>query len=246
MAQTLFDIYLTGRLATGLTAGDAAQRLAQLFRTTPEAAANLVTGKPQLIKRGVDQATGEKYRDALQRAGLEVNIRAQVVAAEQPPASTPPQTSNASPAANAGLTLAPAGVELLTIDERSPVVTAAIDTSHIKLAPQIFQPLGPDDSARARPAEIDAPDFSLAPVGDDLLQPEEKNHAPEIVPVTPDLTLAEAGALLESLPKAAVAPAPDIAGLSLAPADGVLVKPEELPAKPAAVKPDISHLRLSE
>jgi hypothetical protein len=143
------------------------------------------------------------------------------------------------------LTLAPAGTDLLAETERSPVVAAAVDTSHLKLAPQRFEPLGPDRAA-SPPMQIDAPDFSLAPVGGDLLQPDEKQHAPEITPVVPDLTVAEAGAMLETLAKEEVLLTPDISGLSLAPADGDLVKPEEIPPKPIPPLPDISHLRLRE
>lgn len=239
MAQTLFDIYLTGRLTTGLTAADAAQRLSQLFRTSTATAANLITGKPQLIKRSTDHATALKFRDALQRAGLEIEIREQVGAVAA--AAVPVATTTGE------LTLAPTGADLLNPGERHPVVAATPDTAHLSLAPQVFAPSLPA-AATARPAHLDivAPALTLAPADGELLKPEEKSAPPAITPDIPDLTLAAPGALLETLHQEVPGVAPDISGLSLAPADGDLLKPGELPAKPAAPIPDISHLRLSE
>lgn len=244
MAQTLFDIYLTGRLAAGMTAADAAQRFAQLFRMPVETATGLISGKPQLIKRGVDEATGQKFREALQRAGLEVDVRPQTVAPAAPVAAAaavqPEQSEQPE-----GLTLAPAGADMLTESERHTAAPVVVDTSHLKLAPQIFTPYVPGDTApAAQQASIDAPDFTLAPAEGDLLQPDEKSQAPAMVPAVPDLTLAEAGALLETLPEEKELLAPDISGLSLAPAEGDLVKPEEKPEQAIPPLPDISHLRL--
>lgn len=251
MEPTLFDIYLTGRLATGLTAADAAQRLAQLFRTPVETTANLITGKAQLIKRGTDHATALKFRDALQRAGLEIEIRAQAamttVAVHTPTVATPAISTPAATTPTAELTLAPVGADVLNPDERVAVAVVSIDTTHLSLAPQVFAPGMPADPS-ARPAHLDivAPALTLAPADGELLKPEEKSVPPAQTPDIPDLTLAEPGALLETLQQEVTIVAPDIAGLSVAPADGDLLKPGERPAKPAAPTPDISHLQLSE
>ncbi|MET0378451.1 MAG: hypothetical protein ABW049_05595 [Spongiibacteraceae bacterium] len=245
MEQPLFDIYLTGRLTSGLTAADATQRLAQLFRTSAETAANLITGKPQLIKRSVDHATALKYRDALQRSGLEIDIREQM--REQLEVAVSSTATAATPVDNTGLTLAPAGADLLRPDEHRPVVTAHIDTGHISLAPQLFTPFVPAAAtARSATENIIAPDLTLAPPGGELLQPDEKSSPPAITPEIPDLTLAAPGALLETLVLEVAVVTPDISGLSLAPPGGELLNPTEFPEKPVPSVPDISHLRLSE
>jgi hypothetical protein len=102
MDTPLYDIYLTGKLADDVSPALAAQRLAGLFKSTPAAMAALITGKAQLVKRGVDKTTALKYRDALQKAGCEVAFKAQsaqpAAAEEKPaPAARPVSASLAPP-----------------------------------------------------------------------------------------------------------------------------------------------------
>jgi hypothetical protein len=178
MDVPLFDVYLTGKLAAALDREQAAARLAQIFKAAPATMLGLLTGKPQLLKRGVDKNTALKYREALQNAGVEVAFKAQTQnpAAQSPapvqsapvqsdpvrnasaatqtaaPASIPPTTSatatsatpnptqtstatsTVSSAIGSGLTLAPAGTNVLTADEQSHVIAPAIDLSHLAVA----------------------------------------------------------------------------------------------------------------
>lgn len=237
MDNSRFDIYLTGRLATGLTPAAATERLAQLFRSTPESMRNLVSGKPQVLKKGVDQATAQKYRETLQRAGVEVAIQAAEI--------TAPAAESATVAAITPLTLAPYGAEALNADERPQPVIANIDTSHLSLAPQVFTPRVPTAAIQHSAALTTLDDqFTLAPAESDLLRPEEKMTPPMMVPEAPDLTLAEPGALLETLHEEIVWVIPDISDLTLAPAGESLLTAAEMPIPPAAIVPDISHLHL--
>lgn len=236
MDNQRFDIYLTGKLAVGLTPTEAVDRLAQLFRSTPEAMRVLVSGKPQIVKRGVDHATATKYRDALHRAGLEVSIR------PQPEVETEPEAPQ-------GLSLAPYGTEMLSAQERKPEITATIDTSHLSLQPQVFTPrFGPTDMPSApeplKTVTVDEGGLTLAPADGELLRPEEKTAPPSVMPVVPDLTLAEPGALLETLPVHTEFVLPDTSALTLAPSGTDLLLPSEIaPSKPVVV-PDTSNLRL--
>lgn len=251
-----FDIYLTGRLGPGLSEAAAAERLAQLFRSTPQAMANLVTGKAQLLKRGVDEATAAKFREALQRAGLEVAIRPTGAAANPPPATTPATP----PAPTTALSLAPVGADVLTATERKPDAVAHIDTDHIKLESAggsssgraVFGAL---DAAPAKPApkqnpfELDndqAGNFTVAPAEGELLTDAERQGPPPIVPDIPALTLAEPGALLETLHTEQTPVIADISALALAPAGEDLLTPAERPRPKPAVNPDTSYLKLAD
>ena len=243
MDDSRFDIYLTGRLAAGLTPAAASERLAQLFRSTPESMRNLITGKPQLLKKSVDETTAQKYRDTLQRAGLEVAIQAVVLTAAAEPASAPV-------AADSALSLAPYGSEALSPAERPQPVVVNIDTSHLSLAPQVFTPRvaidTPGTAAGAGTVAKDAAadQFTLAPAEGDLLRPEEKAVPPAQVPAAPNLTLAEPGALLETLHEEVIWVIPDISALTLAPPGEALLSAAEIAAPPTPVIPDISHLHL--
>lgn len=238
MDAPLYDVYLTGKLVDNTTVDQAAQRLAALFKSTPATMAGMLTGKPQLLKRGVDKNTALKYREALLNAGIEVAFKAQQQTAvagatlASPPAAPAPST--------AGLSLAPAGGDLLQPAERQPAVTANIDISALQLAPPAPLP-SPAAPAVAIP---DTSHLTLAAAGGDLLSAAEKQHPPLAVPANDDLSLAPPGALLETLHTAAEPIAPDISALSLAPAGTELLTPEQR-NRPAPAAPNTDHIKLA-
>lgn len=223
----LFDIFLTGGVEPAVEPGTAAQRLADLFRIPPARAAQLLDGKPQRVKAGVDRSTALRYRDALRATGARFAIRAAAVpaaAATAKLAPTPaPTTGPVAPTAadSAALTLAAAGAPLLAEAERSRPTPPAIDTSALSLAPAFSLPAEP-------PAAPPAPDTShlrINPPGE-LLAAEERR--PEPPPRTaPALSLAEPGALLETLTDERPPLAPLIDHLELAPAGAPLLAESE-------------------
>jgi hypothetical protein len=247
MDAPLYDIYLTGKLADGVSAAQASARLAQLFKSTPEAMAGLITGKPQVLKRSVDKATALKYREALARAGLEVAFKevtpkeavsktvGAVAAQVQPEAPV-----RAAAAAPSGLTIAPVGADVLTEAERHSVQPVAVDTSHLSVAP-----LGEltDGATAPTPAAPDTSHLTIAAAGADLLSAAEREQPPAVMPDISDLTLAPAGSVLETLQTAAAPVNPDISGLSLAPPGADLLAPDQR-AKPAPPPPSTDHLRV--
>ena len=261
MDAPLYDVYLTGKLDNDVAPALAAQRLAALFKSTPEAMAGLITGKTQLLKRGVDKNTALKYRDALQNAGCEVVFKAQTtvvtnnngandnVANEKPTASGPisaaaaqpiPAATPASATSGPSLQLAPVGENLLRPDERTTATPVAVDISYLSVAPA-----GPLPHIAAAPtAAPDTSNLSLAAAGGNLLQESERIAVPAIVPDTGDLTVAELGAPIETLKNEAAPLHPDISGLNLAPAGSDLLKAEERKhVQPAA--PNTDHITLA-
>lgn len=234
MDAPLYDVYLTGKLADNTSVAQAAQRLASLFKTTPDVTAGMLTGKPHPLKRRVDKATALKYRDALAGAGVEVAFKALVDTTENSPAVKPTQPSSSN-----ALSLAPAGTEILQPSERPAPATVTVDISQLALAPQ-----APLPAMAATPAV--APDtsyLSLAASGADLLSDAEKQHPPVATPDIDDLSLAPAGATLDVLRNDLPPLAPDISALSLAPAGTELLSAEQR-NKPAPAAPNTDHLRL--
>lgn len=250
MDAPLYDVYLTGKLADDLSPTVAAQRLAALFKSTPEAMAALITGKAQLLKRGVDKNTALKYRDALQKAGCEVAFKAQtlaapantVTAAAIPSSPTPitPTTQAAPITASSGLQLAPAGQDLLREDERHTTAPVSVDTAYLSLAP-----IGPLPASPTVAAVVpDVSDLSLAATGGNLLEESERQAPPPITPDTSDLSLAEVGAPIETLKNNAAPLHPNINGLELAPAGSDLLTAEQR-RHPQPVTPNTDHITLA-
>lgn len=261
MDVLLYDIYLTGKLAENTTAALAAQRLATLFKTSPEVMAGMLTGKPQVLKRGVDKPTALKYREALQSAGVEVAFKAQTDAVPAAATATTANTSTSNTAkpvpattsapvsasttaqpvaGSSGLSLAPVGSDVLQASERLQPAAVVIDTSELQVLP-------PAPLPSAAPIAVATPDISnlsLAPAGGDLLSAAEKQHPPVVTPEIGDLSLAPAGALLETLHTAAAAIQPDLSGLSLAPPGTDLLTAEQR-AKPTTSAPNTDHLKLA-
>ncbi len=248
MDVPLYDVYLTGKLADDVSPALAAQRLAALFKSTPEAMAGLITGKTQLLKRGVDKNTAVKYRDTLQKAGCEVAFKAQQIAPSdsaaakpafaQPAASIPTQPATAPAAATSGLQLAPAG-NLLRPEERHHVEVTNVNTAHLSVAP-----LGPLPAA-VQPDAV-APDIghlSLAPSGGNLIDEAELPIVPGIVPDTSDLSVAPVGAPIETLKEKVTLLNPDTSGLALTPAGGDLLTEAER-HRPAPAAPNTDHIQL--
>ncbi len=249
MDVPLYDVYLTGKLADDVSPALAAQRLAALFKSTPEAMSGLLTGKAQLLKRGVDKNTAIKYRDTLQKAGCEVAFKAQTIApADEPSVPTTSSAASqpdaphapASAAATPGLQLAPAGGDLLRADERSTTTAAVIATAHLSVAP-----IGPFPHLETPP--VAAPDIShlsLAAADGNLVHESEREVVAAIAPDISDLSVAEVGAPIETLKNSAPELHPDISGLTLTPAGSdLLTAAERDHAQPAP--PQTDHITLA-
>jgi hypothetical protein len=250
MDAPLYDIYLTGKLADNVSPALAAQRLAGLFKSTPAAMAALITGKAQLVKRGVDKNTALKYRDALQKAGCEVACKAQSVAVEEKPTPIAARPTSATPAPasatttpetpTSGLQLAPAGEDLLRVEERRTTAPVNVETAHLNLAP-----VGPlPASAPAAAATPDISHLSLAAAGDNLLSESERAITPAITPDISGLSVTEAGAPIETLKSEITPLRPDTSGLELAPAGSDLLTPEQR-QHPQTAAPNTDHITLA-
>ncbi len=264
----LFDIYLTGKLAQGVDTDTASVRLGQLFKVPPATMAGLLTGQPQVLKRGVDEAPAQKYREALSRAGVEVIAKPQAhaAAAAPTPAPTPPSTpkpgpslaerlaaQSARPVAAApapvaapvpapsetgAFSLAPVGSDVLRPAERKPAVSVTIDTSELSVAPPGPLPAPPPVSAVVPSLDH----LSLAAAGADLLSDSERERPPVAAPDTSDLSLAPVGSQIDTLQAPPPPPAPDTSAINLAPVGSDLLEAGNRPAPPPP--PSTAHLHL--
>ncbi|MEH6386788.1 MAG: hypothetical protein V7772_02815 [Pseudomonas profundi] len=162
----LFEIVFQGQIKAGVAPEQARQRLGQLFQAGDQQLDILFSGRRIVIKQGLDQASADKYRQAIERAGaicLVESVGGQPAAAE--PSSEPaPATQSA-------------GNKVVPRDE---YMAAFSDVE----APDFgIAPLGADMQDEYRdftPLPLDLSALSLAPPGADL--DEIKRNEPAVVP----------------------------------------------------------------
>ncbi len=232
MADETFDIVFRGELVPGAELAQVKQNLARLFKMDPARIELLFSGKPVVLKRGLDMDAAGKYRVAIKKAGARVDTKAsaQTAAARpvQPKAaqtpSPPPEaqasTGVAQPAvaradrADDGLSLAPAGIELLAPEEKKPQPMVNIDLSSYSLKASGEALLNEDEYEQQVSLPLDLSELNLAPVGADVLKPEERVVVPTVEIDLEGLSVAPPGERLEAV-KSAPPPAPDVSKLSL-------------------------------
>jgi uncharacterized RDD family membrane protein YckC len=74
MEDESFVVIFQGRLKDGVSPEEGKDRPARRFKVSPERAEALLAGGPMVIKRGVTGSVAEKYKMAVEQAGLECAI----------------------------------------------------------------------------------------------------------------------------------------------------------------------------
>ncbi|HSC66388.1 MAG TPA: hypothetical protein VLC79_01760, partial [Cellvibrio sp.] len=74
MSAPEFDIIFRGDIVFGHQLAEVKLKLQQLFKTDAAKIDALFTGRPVPLKRNLDEATANKYRDALLKVGAMVEV----------------------------------------------------------------------------------------------------------------------------------------------------------------------------
>lgn len=137
--MSLYEIAFSGQLLPGARLEQVEANLTKLFQADAQRIALLFSGRRVVIKQNLDFAAVEKYRQAMERAGAQVEVKPMPVDVEEIELAPPPgaEAKPAAPAASSG--------------ESRPA---------LKVAPR--------DEYMAAFAAVEAPDFGIAPVGGDL------------------------------------------------------------------------------
>ncbi len=254
MSTPEFDIIFRGDIVFGHQLAEVKVRLQHLFKVDAAKVDSLFTGRPVPLKRKLDEATANKYRDVLLKAGAQVEVCA---SANSPAnaASKPmpvrqgtvasPSGNPSSPPANSPWTLAPVGADLLPADQRPPAVApVAVNVSGLSLRAQDGNLLDAGELAPEPVADVSVPDLVLAEVGATL---SDDDHLP--LPLLEieldDWEIADAGADL-LLPDERPVVVPVVVGpvdFGLAPVGSDL---GQLKPQVKLVNPDTSGLRLTD
>ena len=197
MSKPLFDIAFYGIIQPGKDKDAVIQNMAQLFKTPPDKVRPLFAGGRRVIKSKVDELTANKYKAALEKAGLVIKLEAQ--------SSADIDTANIS--------VAPVGADVL---EHPPVIEPQPigDITDITMAEAGADVLENPPVVNAQPIG-DISDITMAEVGADVLENPPVVKAQPIGDIS-DITMAEAGAdVLENPQPEEKAPLPDTGGLTV-------------------------------
>ena len=195
MAEPDFQVVFDGQLVEGSDPSQVKANIAKLFKMEVAKVEALFSGRRTVVKRGLDQATAQKYQIAFERAGavaIIVDPNEMAPSAAAPTSATPPamesppaeidddrpsrleiaEAGRAPPPLIArGLPSAPddmtmADAGAMLVDEPSMVATPSIDTSHLTLS----EP-GVDLAEHEKVAapDFDLSAFELAPPGTALI-----------------------------------------------------------------------------
>jgi len=236
---SLYDVCFAGQLLEGQELQDVRQKVQKLFNTNPETLEKLFSGKTQVLKRGCDKVTAQKYKQAMGRAGALALIRACEPAPVQaaPPASEPRRAA----AEKSGLDLAPTGADVLRPEERETAVARDIDVSGIELTAA-----GTDLSERVEVTEV-APDtshLSMGEVGEDI--PTLADPRTPLDPNIDDIELSPEGTdFSDCATPDAAAPTLDLSQIEIAPV-GSNVLEEQYKKTDEEKAPDTAHISLED
>lgn len=256
-----FEIVFRGDIQFGQNLADVKLKLQQLFKIDAVKIDTLFTGKPVVLKRGLDKASAEKYQDVLTKAGALVELVASSASipapAAKPPASSPektlqeksaqenPQTSvPVDPVAGTQWTLAPVGSLMMPASARLAPVTRQFNLSVYSLRPVGGNLVDRTESNQAEPEPLSIPDYKVADVGVNLIEAGEKMELPILEIDVEDWGLSEPGAPLladnEKAPEVSPVLSPDF---SLAPVGSLL---EQIKPQVEIKIPDVSGLKILE
>src|SRR5690554_676766 len=244
MTPAEFDVIFRGDIVIGHQLQDVKTRLQQLFKTDAARIDALFTGRPVPLKRGLDEATANKYRAALMKAGAQVEVCA-AGSVKSGSAAEAAKAETAKRIRPVQWSLAPAGSYLLKPIERRQTNAVDVDVSGFSLRAEGGNLVDASEVTQVEAAPVVVPDFSLAETGADLLNDNEKNSLPLMEIDVEDWGVADVGAdLLTAAERTvAVAAIDNVEDFGLAPLGSDLgqLKPTIEP-----LAPDISQLRLAE
>lgn len=213
MSKQQFDIIFRGDIVFGHQLADVKIKLQQLFKADAAKIDALFTGRPVPLKRGLDQASAQKYKDVLIKAGAQVDlvvVGAILPADPQPikPEARSPQPQVAAPPLTMAQRLALQEAEAAQkaefeaaqkakaeaeIKARATASTTQSVQSDWSLAPTGTDLLNPTEKHEFVPRDIDTSTLSLRTATGNLIDASEQTHVAAAKITVPDYAVAEVG-----------------------------------------------------
>lgn len=236
-----FDIVFAGECLAGHDGTAVRAALGELFRANEATLDRLFSGTPQRIKADVDAPTARKYEKAMAAAGARAILRPVPGPTVSDPEGMSREPGGVDREAQASMTLAPPGSDVLRPDERKDSSADTVATDHLTLAPA-GETLS--DETPIVPDPHPGVDFDLAAVGTDL--GDSSGDSAPAAPDTSGISLHDGDLDLSDCAPAPADPAVlDLDHLTVAAQGEDLLRESERVREDAAA-PDTSHLSLSD
>ena len=171
MSDQLFDVFFRGDIVAGQAVVEVKERLAGLFKLEAAQVEQLFSGRPTAIRRNLDEASARKYEQALLKIGALAELRparveevpAVQVVAETSTADSPDESPVEPANTDGGLSLAPAGSDVLRPDERANVEATEIDVSALALEPGGGEILRDEEKRSVEATQVDTSHLEVLP-----------------------------------------------------------------------------------
>ena len=251
MSEKLFNVVFFGILQTGKDKETVMQNMAALFKTDASKLTPYFSGDRKIIKGKINAATAEKYKAALENAGMVIKIEpCEATQTGQPAksqdarqtAGVKADQSNTATVDTGDMTMAPLGADVM----EHPLEVAAqkiYDISNITMAEAGTDVIEHQVKLPAQNID-DISDITLAETGADIIEHQVKLPAQNIDDIS-DISMAEVGSdVLEQPQEVVPQKIDDISGISMAEPGSDLIKNPKPKAK--AKIPDTSELSLDE
>ena len=205
MSDQQFDIIFRGDIVFGHQLADVKAKLQNLFKADAAKIDALFSGRPVPLKRGLDQASAQKYKEALINAGAQVDIVSsgdvKPVPAPKPAVSVEPNLSLAQRLEQKAAADKEAAEKIAIQKEQATreatqELVANADQTSWSLAPVGSYLLKPAEKAVVEPVEVDISTISLRPEGGNILDASEQAPAHQAQVATPDFKIADVGSSL--------------------------------------------------
>ena len=170
MRDQQFDVFFRGDIVAGQSVAEVKERLAKLFKLEVAQVALLFSGRPTAIRRNLDEASARKYEQALLKIGAVAELRparvekapvAQAEKASEKGSSN--DSSGTQTNTDEGLSLAPAGSDVLRPDERASVEAAEVDISALALEPGGGEILRDEEKRSVETTQVDTSHLEVLP-----------------------------------------------------------------------------------
>ena len=206
MSDTTYTVIFSGQLVEGADAEAVKANFARLFKVELARVEPMFSGKPAIIKKGVDEATANKYQQALRQAGALCElVPSQPAAAQAPVPPAAPAATGAQPTPASSETVSPS-----TLPAPATPTEAAPDVSTLNAT--IAEPgvvlIEPE---QVETPQIETSHLSMDEVGVTLVEAEA---VPDLQVDISTLTMAEPGVVLKE-PEEVEVPNIDTSGMSL-------------------------------
>lgn len=171
MSDQQFDVFFRGDIVAGQAVVEVKERLGGLFKLEAAQVDQLFSGRPTAIRRNLDEASAKQYEQALLKIGAVAELRpakAEEAPAVQAVAHTSAAGSLVEPSTEQintddGLSLAPAGSDVLRPDERANIEVVEVDVSALALEPGGGELLRDDEKHSVEATQVDTSHLEVLP-----------------------------------------------------------------------------------